>query len=36
MAPPDEFSGILDRIANGEETEGDRQLLRQLLREKQS
>jgi hypothetical protein len=36
MAPPDDLSGILDRIANGEETEGDRQLLRQLLREKQS
>lgn len=36
MAPPDELNGILDRIANGEETEGDRQLLRQLLREKQS
>jgi len=29
MAPPDELNGILDRIANGEETEGDRQLLRQ-------
>jgi Cdc6-like AAA superfamily ATPase len=36
MAPPDDLSGILDRIANGEETEGDRQLLRQLLQEKQS
>lgn len=35
MAPPDDLNGILDRIANGEETEGDRQLLRQLLREKQ-
>ena len=36
MAPPDDLSGILDRIANGAETEGDHQLLRQLLREKQS
>lgn len=36
MAPPDDLNGILDRIANGEETEGDRQLLRQLLREERS
>jgi uncharacterized membrane protein len=36
MVPPNELNGILDRIANGEETEGDRQRLRQLLREKQS
>jgi hypothetical protein len=36
MAPPDDLSGILDRIANGEETEGDCQLLRQLLREERS
>ena len=32
MAAPDELGDILDRIANGEETEGDRQTLRQLLR----
>lgn len=36
MAPPDDLSGILDRVANGAETEGDRQLLRQLLREERS
>ena len=36
MAPPDDLNGILDRIANGEETEGNHQLLRQLLQEKQS
>lgn len=36
MVPPNELNRILDRIANGEETEGDRQLLRQLLREQQS
>ena len=32
MAAPDALGDILDRIANGEETEGDRQTLRQLLR----
>ena len=36
MAPPDDLDGILDRIANGAETEGDHQLLRQLLREERS
>ncbi len=32
MAAPDALGDILDRIANGEETEGDMQTLRQLLR----
>jgi hypothetical protein len=32
MAAPDALGDILDRIANGKETEGDRQTLRQLLR----
>lgn len=36
MTPPDHLSGILDRIAKGEETEGARQMRRQLLREEQS
>lgn len=32
MAAPDAPGDILDRIANGKETEGDMQTLRQLLR----
>lgn len=32
MTARDELSAILDRIANGEEAEGDMQALRQLLR----
>ena len=34
MAASNDLSELLDRIANGEETEGDRQVLRQLLQEK--
>ncbi len=34
MAASNDLSELLDRIANGEETEGDRQVLRQLLQDK--
>ena len=34
MAASHDLSELLDRVANGEETEGDRQLLRQLLQDK--
>ena len=34
MAASNDLSELLDRIANGKETEDDRQVLRQLLQDK--